>query len=116
MRLSSKTQNHIRVISIGGDLVASECDQLRQECIRVVESRLQDIVLDCYELKYIDSVGLETLVWLQDFLSDHLGELKLINCSESMLTVLKMTRLNHRLECCKSFHEAVVSFSCEGVN
>ncbi|QQE13272.1 STAS domain-containing protein [Planctomycetota bacterium] len=112
IRLSCESQDHVAIISINGDLIASVCDNLRQETIKQVELRLQDIVLDCNSLHYIDSVGLETLVWLQDYLAEHLGELKFINCSEQLITIFEMTRLKLRFECVESLQVAIGSLSC----
>jgi anti-anti-sigma factor len=58
-----------------------------------------DFVLDFEKAGFLDSDGLETLLWIKRKCEDLFGQVKLINLDENCRKILEMTRLEHRFEC-----------------
>ena len=92
--------NNVCVMSLGGDLAAADAQQLRKHVEDVIDNRqLVDFVLDFEKAGFIDSEGLETLLWLKRRCEDLFGQLKLANLDENCRKILEITRLEHRFEC-----------------
>ena len=64
----------------------------------VPPARFQAIV-EREKADFIDSEGLETLLWLKRRCEDLFGQCKLVNLDENCRKILEITRLEHRFEC-----------------
>ena len=92
--------NNICVIGLGGDLAGAEPQQLRKQVEEVIDQRqLADFVLDFEKAGFIDSEGLETLLWLKRRCEELFGQLKLTNLDENCRKILEITRLQTRFDC-----------------
>ena len=88
------------VISLHGDFAAEASKELRTAVeARIEERRIVDFVVDFEKADFIDSEGLETLLWLKRRCEDLFGQIKLVNLDESCRKILEITRLEHRFEC-----------------
>lgn len=58
-----------------------------------------DLVVDCANVRYLDSQGLEALVIAARRCADRHGRLKLASLAPHCRKILKITRLDHRFEC-----------------
>ena len=76
---------------------------------------MRDFVLDLESLDFIDSRGLETLLWLQDKCNEMLGQVRLAGCPDHIYKVLEVTRLNTRFECHPDVDTAVTSLGHTGL-
>lgn len=98
MKLKHENYDRITVISVNGDLNADELPVLH----RMVEDRLadntRDFVLDLTEMEFIDSQGLESLLWIQEQADERLGQVRLAGCTENVRTILNMTRLENHFD------------------
>jgi anti-anti-sigma factor len=54
--------------------------------------------MDLEAVSFIDSEGLETLLWIKRRCEDLFGQVKLINVDENCRKILQITRLEHRYE------------------
>ncbi|MFW6059163.1 MAG: STAS domain-containing protein [Phycisphaeraceae bacterium] len=100
MKLACEDYDDISVMSIKGELVADEIERFRKTVQqRFEQSRVRDFVLDCNEMDFIDSQGLESLLWLQDQCADRLGQIRLAGCHDNIRTIFRMTRLAPRFDC-----------------
>lgn len=92
--------NNICVLSLGGDLAGAESDLLRKQIDDVVDKRqIIDFVVDLEKVGFIDSEGLETLLWMKRKCEDLFGQLKLANPDENVRKILEITRLEPRFQC-----------------
>ena len=88
------------VISLNGDFAADASKELRTAVEeRIEQRRIVDFVVDFEKADFIDSEGLETLLWLKRRCEDLFGQIKLVNLDESCRKILEITRLEHRFEC-----------------
>ena len=58
-----------------------------------------DYVVDFQKSPFIDSEGLEALLWMKRRCEDLFGQIKLVNLDEACTKILEITRLQHRFEC-----------------
>ena len=88
------------VISLQGDLAAEASQELRAAVEeRIEQRRIVDFVVDFEKADFMDSEGLETLLWLKRRCEDLFGQTKLVNLDENCRKILEITRLEHRFEC-----------------
>jgi len=92
--------NKVSVIAVDGDLTADTAAALRKAIDERVESKqLVDFIIDLEKTPFIDSEGLETLLWLKRRCDDLFGQVKLVNLDDNCRKILEITRLDHRFEC-----------------
>jgi anti-anti-sigma factor len=100
MPVKFEEYNHICVLTPDADLTAGECEPLRKNVEQLIEKKqIVDFVVDCEKAGFIDSEGLETLLWLKRKAEDLFGQVKLAHLDENCRKILEITRLEHRFEC-----------------
>jgi len=109
MKLSYEDHETISVLTVSGALSADQVDPFRRACQDRFGTGVRDIVIDMEHLDLIDSAGLELLLWLIDEVADRGGRLKLVNPDETVLTVLRITRLEGRFDIHDSIESAAKS-------
>ncbi|MEX1016473.1 MAG: STAS domain-containing protein [Phycisphaeraceae bacterium] len=94
MKLICEDQDQLSVLRLNGELTEEEAEKLRQAVReRLDAGRVRDVVLDLSELQFVDSAGLEAMLWAHEQCGEKLGQLRLAGCSENVSTILEMTRL-----------------------
>jgi len=100
MPVKYEEYNHICVITLEADFIGNECEQLRKNVEQIIEKKqIVDFVIDFEKAGFVDSEGLETLLWLKRKAEDLFGQVKLTNLDENVKKILEITRLEHRFEC-----------------
>jgi anti-anti-sigma factor len=101
MPLKCDEYNNVCVLTPDADLTGAEPQGLRKMVDDLVDNRrLIDFVVDCEKVGFIDSEGLEALLWMKRKAEDLFGQLKLANLDENCRKILEITRLEARFECC----------------
>ena len=109
MKISFQDKGPVTVFSINGDLSVDEADRFQREALQRIDKDVRDFVLDLESLDFIDSRGLESLLWLQEKCNELLGQVCLAACPEHIYKVLQVTRLNTRFNCHPDIDTAVSS-------
>lgn len=99
MKISYQDKGPVSVLTIAGDLSVDEADRFQREALQRIDKDVRDFVLDLASLDFIDSRGLESLLWLQDKCNELLGQVRLAACPEHIDKVLEVTRLKGRFDC-----------------
>ncbi|MEA2708327.1 MAG: anti-sigma factor antagonist [Phycisphaerales bacterium] len=100
MPIKADDYSNVCVLSLNGDLAADTSKEVRRTVEeRIEQRRIADFVLDFEKADFIDSEGLETLLWLKRRCEDLFGQIKLVNLDENCRKILEITRLEHRFEC-----------------
>ena len=100
MPLKVDDYSSVCVISVGSDLAGEASKELRTAVDeRIEQRRIVDFVVDFEKADFMDSEGLETLLWLKRRCEDLFGQVKLVNLDENCRKILEITRLEHRFEC-----------------
>jgi len=68
-------------------------------------------VLDMSGIGFIDSEGLEQLLWARDCCSEHKQQLRLAGLDENCLKILEVTRLENEFDSYAELAEAVMSIA-----
>lgn len=109
MKIAYEDHGPVSIFSIAGDLSVDEADRFQREALQRIDQDVRDFVLDLASLDFIDSRGLESLLWLQDKCNELLGQVRLAACPQHIAKVLEVTRLKNRFECHPDIETAVRS-------
>lgn len=100
MPIKCETYEHVGVLTVQGDLSGELVQESRQAVQHLIDERqVVDFALDLEKCSFIDSEGLETLLWIKDRSEGLFGRLALANVDENCRKILEITRLAHRFEC-----------------
>src|SRR6476469_2505781 len=100
MPIKFEEYNHVCVITLEADFISTECEPLRKNVDQLIEKQqIVDYVVDFEKAGFIDSEGLETLLWLKRKAEELFGQVKLVNLDENCRKIMEITRLEHRFEC-----------------
>lgn len=98
----------IAVLAPGGELTGAEAAELRAKVDELIEARqLVDVVIDLEKCPFVDSEGLETLLWIKRRCEDLFGHAKLARADENVRKILEITRLEPRFDCAVELADAI---------
>jgi len=87
------------VLSISGDLAGADSTSARKAAAEFIERRqIADFVVDLEKTAFVDSEGLETLLWIKRRCEDLFGQFKLAAIGDNVKKILDLTRLGRRFE------------------
>ncbi len=109
MKLSYEDHGTITVLTISGDLTADQVEAFRRSCLDRFAAGVRDIVLDLEYLTFVDSAGLETLLWIIDEASERGGQLRLVKPDPTVSKILEISRLDRRFNIHQSIESAAKS-------
>jgi anti-anti-sigma factor len=100
MPIKYEEYNNVCVMTLGSDFTSGETEPMRKQVEQLIEKKqIVDFVVDFEKAGFIDSEGLETLLWLKRKAEDLFGQVKLAGLDENCQKILEITRLEHRFEC-----------------
>ena len=100
MAIKTEDYGNVCVITLNGDFTNETTKEIKTAAEQRMEERRQaDFVVDFEKVDFIDSEGLETLLWLKRRCEDLFGQIKLVNLADNCRKILEITRLEHRFEC-----------------
>ncbi len=109
MKITCQNHEQCTVFTLRGELTADETDGFRKSALEQMDNKPHDFVLDMSQVPFIDSNGLESLLWLQEQCMEKLGQVRLAACPDNVNTILKITRLDKTIVACQSIQEAINS-------
>ncbi len=98
MKIKHENYDEVTVISVSGEMNADELAPFKKLADDRLADKGRDFVLDMQELEFIDSKGLETLLWLQEQADQRLGQVRLVSPSETIQKIFEVTRLEHHFD------------------
>jgi anti-anti-sigma factor len=99
MAVKCDEYNQICVMSLDGEFTADNTALARKQLEESIDKKqIIDFVIDFEKIGFVDSEGLETLLWMKRRCEDLFGRFKLANLDENCRKILEMTRLDHRFE------------------
>ena len=112
MNITTESYGHAVILNLKGEFIEDVIGVIRQAIDHQLESdEVVDIVFNLEGSHFIDSIGLEYLLDLQDRLAERFGQVKLVRPDENVTQILDFTRLRSTFEIYKETHEAVKSVS-----
>ena len=111
MKLKTQDYNDVTVVELHGDLDADVVELFQNAITDIVTKHKIGVVLDMSGVGFIDSQGLEQLLWTRDYCSENMRELRLAGLDENCARILEITRLANEFACYAELAEAVRSFA-----
>jgi len=111
MRIQTQDYNEVTVIELQGDLESDFCELLKKTVSDIISRGQNGIALDMNGIGFIDSEGLELLLWASDYCRDNKCELRLAGLDENCETILKITRIADEFDCYAGLSDAIKSFA-----
>lgn len=105
MKLSYEDHGSITVITVSGELTVDQVDTFRRSCQERFAAGIRDVVLDLEHLAFVDSAGLEVLLWVVDEASERTGQVRLVKPDSTVGKILEISRLDRRF----NIHESIES-------
>ena len=101
----------ITVLDVRGRITAGEdSEMLRERISDLIQTGNKRIVLNLYDVEYLDTCGIGALVRIHATLSKQSGQLKLVNVHERLMEILRMTCLHRVFDIQKDETSAVKTF------
>ena len=107
MNIRCEDYDHVSVLAITGEFTADQTDAFRKQIHERLERKVRFFVIDLAQTTFVDSKGLEALVWVQQQCDESLGQVRLCNLDETCRKILQVTRLDGRFDVFADVAEAV---------
>ena len=110
MRLKTQDYNDITIVELQGELDGDLTETLQNATTDIAQKHKIGIVLDLSAVVFIDSQGLELLLWVRDYCHQNKIQLRLAGLDENCKKILEVTRLEGAFDRYAELTEAVKSF------
>jgi anti-anti-sigma factor len=107
MNIRWEDYDHVTVCGVSGELNAESSDTFRKQIEQRIEQKVRFFVIDLEQTTFIDSKGLESLLWVQEQCDERLGQVRLCKPDENCRKILQVTRLDGRFDVFADVTEAV---------
>ena len=111
MRIQWQDYNEVTVVQLRGEVDGEIVDSLRNAITEIAGSQRAGIVLDMTDVSFLDSQGLELLLWVRDYCHQNKIQLRLAGLDENCSKILEITRLQDEFDCHAELAKAVKSFA-----
>lgn len=111
MKIKIQDYSDVTVIELQGELDSDVTEMFRNTITDVIAKHKTCIVLDMSGVGFIDSEGLEQLLWSRDYCNENKRELRLAGLDENCLRILEITQLETEFDHYSELTEAVKSFA-----
>lgn len=109
MKLTHEDFDQTSVITVKGELTADQIEPFRRLVLERLADKARDIVLELSQAEFIDSKGLESVLWAQEQCADRLGQICIAAPGENLRKILELTRLAPRFPCHADVESALKS-------
>lgn len=111
MRIRKQDYNNVTVVELQGELDGDFTELLRNTITDIISTSKTGIVLDMSSVGFIDSQGLEELLWERDYCNQNKRGIRLAGLDENCAKILEITRIQNEFDCYTELSEAVKSFT-----
>lgn len=111
MKVKTQNYNDVAVVELQGELDSDFIEMFQDTIEAIVAGHKVGIVLDMSGVGFIDSEGLERLLWARDYCNKNTCQLRLAGLDETCAKILEITRLDNEFDRYAELAEAVKSFA-----
>jgi len=111
MRIKTQDYNDVTVVELQGELDDDFTEPFQNTITDIISKRKAGIVLDMSGVGFIDSQGLEQLLWSRDYCNENKSQLRLAGLDENCTKILEITQLENEFDCYAELAEAVKSLA-----
>ncbi len=110
MKVKTQNYNNATVVELQGELDSDFAELFQNTITDIIATHKSGIVLDMGNVGFIDSEGLERLLWARDYCNENNCQLKLAALDENCEKILEVTRLEDEFDHYAELAKAVKSF------
>ncbi len=107
MTVEVQRNGNVIVVQLAGELSKEACGQLQTTISSALSEDRAALVLDMSQVGFIDSKGLELLLWTRDTCRVSMVQFRLVGLRAHCLKILEVTRLTQEFHCADELSEAV---------
>jgi anti-sigma B factor antagonist len=111
MRVRTQDYNDVAIVELQGELDSESVELFQNTVTDIIAAHKAGIVLDMSDVGFIDSAGLEQLLWVRDYCNENDCQLRLAGLDETLTKILEVTRLENKFDRYAELAEAVKSFA-----
>jgi len=111
MRIHWQDYNDVTVVEIQGEVDEEMAEPLKNAITEVIARPKAGIVLNLSDVSFLDSQGLELLLWVRDYCRQNKTQLRLAGLDENCEKILEITRLRDEFDRHAELAEAVKSLA-----
>jgi len=111
MKVRAQDYNDVTVVELQGEFDGDSIELFQNTITDIVAKHKAGIVLDMSGVGFVDSQGLEQLLWSRDYCNESKSELRLAGLDENVVKILEITRLESEFDRYAELAEAVKSFA-----
>ena len=111
MKVKVQDYNDVTVVELQGELDGEFSGLFERYITDIISQDKTNIVIDMSGVGFIDSQGLEILLWARDYCNQNRRELRLAGLDENCTRILEITRLDNEFDLYGELTEAVKSFA-----
>ena len=111
MKVRTQDYNDVTVVELQGELDSEFTEPFKNTITGIIGTHKTGIVLDMSDVGFIDSQGLEQLLWARDYCNENNCQLRLAGLDENCVKILEVTRLENEFNRYAELAEAVKSFA-----
>ena len=111
MKVKIQDYDDVTVVELQGELDGDVAELFQNTITDIIAKRKAGIVLDMSGVGFIDSRGLEQLLWSRDYCNQNKREFRLAGLDENCMRILEITRLENEFDHYAELAEAVKSFA-----
>lgn len=111
MRVKIQDYNNVTVVELHGELDGDFTELFQNTIKDIIAKQKTCIVIDMSNIGFIDSQGLEQLLWSRDYCNENKRELRLAGLDENCTRILEITQLENEFDHYAELAEAVKSFA-----
>ena len=111
MKVKTQDYNNVTVVELQGELDGDFTELFQNTITGIIATHKAGIVLDISNVGFIDSQGLEQLLWARDYCNENNCQLRLAGLDENCAKILEITRLENEFDRYAELSEAVKSFA-----
>ena len=111
MKFKIQDYNDFIVVELQGELEGDVVELFQNTIADIIGEHKTGIVLDMSGVGFIDSRGLEQLLWSRDYCNKNERELRLAGLDENCMRILEITRLGNEFDHYAELAQAVRSLA-----
>lgn len=112
MKLKSREKDRVVILDISGKLMGGEDADLFRDIIHgLIEEGKKRVIVNLSGVRWVNSTGVGILITGYTTMRRNKGDLKLLNVSNKIQSILYVTKLNLIFECFDDEDEAIASYS-----
>jgi len=112
MKIKTRESQQVTIIEMSGKLMGgTDADVFRDLIHEIIEEGKRRVLVDLAGVKWVNSTGVGILITGYTTMRRNRGDMKLLNVSNKIQSILYVTKLNLIFECFDNEDEAVTSFS-----